>query len=116
MASEGSTAEKAIRVLPFNGKKAEWRMWSRKFLAHAMKPGYLKVMDGTDKAPAAATVLDISTDAGKAQLKLREANDDGYTDLLLSQDDDVCFSLVDQAKTTDQPEGCLHTAWTNLVE
>ena len=39
-------SEKAIRVLPFSGKREEWNMWSKKFLARAKKLGYRHILKG----------------------------------------------------------------------
>ena len=39
------------RVVPFEGKKEEWRKWSRKFLAHARYKGYRKLLEGKETYP-----------------------------------------------------------------
>ena len=50
--------EKAVRVLPFSGKEAEWRMWSCKFLARARIKGYQSIIVGLETPLAAADILD----------------------------------------------------------
>eukprot|EP00977_Amphora_coffeiformis_P025774 scaffold22134_cov95-Amphora_coffeaeformis.AAC.1 len=109
--------ERSIRVLPFKGGKTEWRMWSRKFLARARAKGFKAIMEGTPgttAVPKYNEVLDETQDADKPKIKARKANDDGYNELLLSIEDEVCFGLVDGAVTPDLPDGDLAKAWTAL--
>ena len=109
-----TSTEKAIRVLPFDGKRSSWTMWEAKYKARAKKNKFLDVMLGNTTVPDATAVIDISNDAGKSQLRAREANDEGYNDLLLSMEEEVAFGLVNEAKTTALPDGCLKTAWDAL--
>ena len=39
-----------------------------------------------------------------------------YSDLLLSMEDNVCFSIVDMARSNDHPQGCFRTAFKKLKE
>ena len=39
-----------------------------------------------------------------------------YSDLLLSMEDSVCFSIVDMERSKDHPQGCFRTAFNNLKE
>ena len=39
-----------------------------------------------------------------------------YSDLLLSMEDSVCFSIVDMARSNDHPQGCFRTAFKKLKE
>ena len=107
--------EKAIRIIPFSGKESDWRMWSRKFLARARLREYKDILTGTEKAPAAGTVIDENTDQGKKQKKNKIANEKAYNDLLLSCEDEVCFGAVDEAITTALPDGDANLAWKNLM-
>ena len=43
-------------------------------------------------------------------------NDIVYSDLLLSLNDEVCFGIVNQEKTTALKEGDTRMAWTDLNE
>ena len=70
--------------------------------------GYKSIMDGTTPVPVStATVKD-------EELKACIANTVGYTDSVLSIDDEVCFNIVDGAKTMDLPDGCLKMAFDKL--
>eukprot|EP00977_Amphora_coffeiformis_P003537 scaffold679_cov223-Amphora_coffeaeformis.AAC.1 len=69
---------------------------------------------GTTAVPKYNEVLDETQDADKPKIKARKANDDGYNELLLSIEDEVCFGLVDGAVTPDLPDGDLAKAWTAL--
>ena len=39
-----------------------------------------------------------------------------YSDLLLSMEDNVCFSIVDMARSNDHPQGYFRTAFKKLKE
>ena len=39
-----------------------------------------------------------------------------YSDLLLSMEDNVCFSIVDMARSNDHPQGCFSTEFKKLKE
>ena len=109
-----NTTEKAIRIIPFSGKEEDWRMWSRKFLARARLKEYKDVLTGKAKPPAATATIDETTDAGKLEKKARTANEQAYNNLLLSCKDEVSFGAVDEAITTEQPDGDAALAWSNL--
>ena len=104
------SGEKSIHVLPFDGNEDNWRMWSRQFLARAHKKGYKQVLLGKEVPPAED---DPTND--KKELETRKANNDAYTDLILSMSDDVPFAAVDEATTSDLPSGDAGLAWSNLV-
>ena len=108
-------SDKAIRVLEFDGKETSWTMWQAKYQARARTKGWIKVLLGKETPPKFDKVIDISTALGKTEEKLCEVNEQGYSDLLLSMEDEIAFGLVDEAKTNDQPDGDLHTAWKALV-
>ena len=46
---------------------------------------------------------------------MRKANEEGYSDLLLSMEDEVAFGIVNEAKSADLPSGDLTMAWKNLL-
>ena len=75
-------SERAIRVLPFSGKKEEWNMWSKKFLARAKKLGYRDILTGEK-------INDKEKRSG--------LNDNAYSDLLLAMNCEVAFDYVDEA-------------------
>ena len=79
-----SLSEKSIRVVTFSGKKKDWRMWSRQFLAIVGKREYKDILTGKVKVPAKSDVLDPTKDADKKKLKTRKANDSTYHDLVLA--------------------------------
>ena len=39
-----------------------------------------------------------------------------YSDLLLSMEDSICFSIVDMERSNDHPQGCFRTAFKKLKE
>ena len=70
MTDKGGT-EKSVRIIPFSGKKSDWRIWSRRFLAAAAKKKYKNVLLGIDSVPADIETLDEtkSTDAEKSWIE-----------------------------------------------
>ena len=93
--------EKAVRVLPFSGLKKDWRKWQAKFMAKARMKGFKKVMCGEETCPAHNADVDTSTDAGKENKRLLDANEIGFDSLMLAQDSEVCFALVQKSVTTE---------------
>ena len=96
---------KKLKILTFSGKKEDWHMWSRKFMFKLTIYGaknLLKDHDGTKENDS----LDLARD--------QEDNALVYSDLLLSQEDEVCFSIVDLELTDQYPNGCVHCAFKRL--
>ena len=94
--------EKAIRIIPFSGKKTDWRQWSRKFLAIAHRRGFKEYLDGTSTITSTATPEEI------------QKNTQAYNEMLLAMTDDVSFGLVDESTSTLCPDGDAAMAWTKL--
>ena len=107
-----SNTERSIRVVPFSGKQKDYRMWSRKFLATSTMKGYRDVLLGKTEVPKLVT--DLTTTEGKLGSLAITANERGYSDLLLSLSDEVCFGIIDDARTEELPDGCLRTGWLKL--
>ncbi len=101
---------KKIRIIPFDGKKANWHMWSRKFLCKLTVYGYRTLIKDLSKVK----IEEIETE--KTVNVEEEGNDVAYSDLLLSMEDDVCFNIVDLARTDQYPMGCTNTAFSRLKE
>ena len=95
------SSERAIRVIRFSGSKKDWRKWSRKFLAMSVKRGYKDVLLGKTREEG-------MTDDEK------NLNGHAYNDIMLSMDEDVSFSIVDEACTEELPEGDSAMAWRKL--
>ena len=85
--------EKAIRIIPFSGKKNDWRQWSRKFLAIAHRLGFKEYMDGTKTITSTSSADEI------------HKNTQAYNEMLLAMSDDVSFGLVNESTTTLCPDG-----------
>ena len=96
--------EKAIRIVTFTGKRDDWRQWSKKFLAVTERREYRMILE-TDKEE-----LEVTGDDRKKK------NSAAYNDLLLAMTDDVSFGLVDEASSTDYPEGDARVAWSKLMQ
>ena len=109
------TTEKAIRILPFSRKQDEWRMWSRKFLARAKTKRFKDVLLGLVNVPSYDEEIDVETEEGRLAMAARVANENAYNELLLSCTDEVSFGAVDEAITSELPDGSASKAWANLV-
>ena len=48
----------SIKIIPFSGKKADWPVWSEKFLARAKRRGYRDHLLGIVETPTDATQSD----------------------------------------------------------
>ena len=111
-----SNNERSIRVVPFSGKKKDWRMWQKQFLAVAGKREYKDVLKGTTKVPPHDAVLDLTVDADKLKSAARKANDNAYHDLVLANSQPVPFNIVDKAISKDLPDGDAAAAWAALCK
>ena len=113
--SNPDDAKKGIRVIPFKGTQEEWRMWSRKFLARATMKGYKTILTGTQLVPNSTAIIDESTATGKLEAQARLKNEQAYNELLMLCMEEVCFGAVDEATTTNLPDGDAKKAWDNLI-
>ena len=89
-------------------------MWSKQFPAMSGKKKYKDIFTRKTAVPSATTVINISTNAGKAQLKAREDNKSAYHNLILENPNKVAFNLIDKSVTTDLPDGSAPMAWKKL--
>jgi gag-polypeptide of LTR copia-type len=109
--------EKSSRVLAFDGRHESFKMWSRKFILRADTEykDYQGVLLGTTTVPKESDVLDESVAAEAVLIKARKANKLALNDLIQSMTEEISFSLVDEAVTTNLPNGCAKTAWDKLL-
>ena len=96
--------EKAIQIITFTGKRDDWRQWSKKFPTLTERREYRMVLE-TDMDE-----LEVTGDDRKKK------NSAAYNDLLLTMTDDASFGLVDEASSTDYPEGDARVAWSKLMQ
>ena len=108
--------EKSIRIVQFSGKKKEWRMWSKQFLAVAGKRYYKDIIDGNETVPEKSETLYLTTVEGKRKMKARKVKENGYHDLILANQNPVAFNLVEKATSTDLPDGDSKMAWDSLKQ
>ena len=111
--------DRAIRVIAFSGRQADWTVWEEKFLAKANIRGYKKLLLGTEIAPKDGDEYDETTAIGLENKRMREANEAAYTDLILSIDGTsasgrVAFNLVRLSKNIDHADGDAKMAWARL--
>src|SRR5210317_1993881 len=116
MATELETYLKHNKTISFSGKQSDWRIWQSKFLSNASSKGYRQILDGKVEVPNDSTVINISTDAGKKQQKLRDKNREAYHDLIFSCNDEVSIGAIEAATSNDYEEGNARQAWKNLLE
>ena len=87
--------KRTIQIVQFSGKRLDWRMWSKQFLAMSGKKKYKDVLTGKTAVPVATAVINLTNDPGKAELKAREDNEAAYHDLILANPNKVAFNLID---------------------
>ena len=110
--------EKSIRIITFSGKKEDWCIWEEKFLARARRKGYKKILKGTETAPKDSETIDETT---TELIRLQEANENAYEDLILSintktKAGEVAFAIIKGCKTADYSDGNAFLAWTRLSD
>jgi transposase InsO family protein len=124
--------EISIKVIGFSGKKKDWITWEEKFLSKAKRRGYKDLLLGRTEIPKSTAVLiavvddDASDEANLIRteemallVKIRELNEQGYSDLILSMDTKenagkVAFNLVRSSKNEDYEDGNIATAFKSL--
>ena len=106
--------EKTIHIVQFSGKKSDWQMWSKQFLAMSAKKNYKNVLIGKTTILVASDVIDTSNNAERAKLKAREDNDKSYHNLILSNTNKVAFNIINKAIRTDLPGVDASLAWKRL--
>jgi hypothetical protein len=109
-------SSKAVKTIPFSGKKEDFFLWSVRFLSYCHVQGCKKSLLGNDIPPNANTVIDESTDAGKLLLKSRNANNTAIILLTLSVTDLVSINAISNAATVNLPDGNASIAWNNLLK
>ena len=82
-------------------------MWEAKYKARAQMKGWLQVLLGQMAIPNEDVAL---TDAQVVEKNARKANEEGYSDLLLSMEDEIAFGIVNEVKSTNLPSGDLTMA------
>ena len=80
-------------------------MWSKQFLALSGRKKYKDLLTGVTTAPPAAEAIDESKTKGIAKQKARNDNEMAYHDLVLANPDQVAFNIINNAITTDLPDG-----------
>ena len=90
---------KSIKIVEFNDKESEYRMWARKFISVATTRGYRDVLLGKTVVPPQDEILDENTPSDKVKLKGRKENDKAYNDLILACSGEIGFAIVDESVT-----------------
>ena len=117
MSETTSSYEYKKKNVYFSGKKKDWTSWEEKYLAKSKRYGYKSLLLGRETIPKSTDILDPVQDEDK--IKIRELNDDAYSDLVLSIDTTtsagkVAFSYVRGSKSTDYQDGNAEFAFTRL--
>ena len=97
-----------MRNAEFNGSEDEWPKWS-KILRIAKVKKFLNIIDGSIEVPS------FSNDMQEGPKAIREMNHVAYCCLLHCMDDEICFNLVDTAKTENLPDEDAALSWKNLL-
>ena len=106
--------EKSVRIIPFSGKKLDWRIRSRCFLATTGKKKYKNILLGIDTVPSDNEILDESKKSDIEKTKARKANEETYHNLVLANSEVIPFNIIDMSVTKKLPDGDVHLAWRTL--
>jgi hypothetical protein len=113
----------SIKVLPFSGKTIDWPVWSVKFLARAESKGYLDLLTGDEVSPTDSEQPDSTATADEIKKfeELRQANKQGFIDLVLSvgntsREGRIAFSIIKSCRNGDKKPGDVAQAWERLSE
>ena len=89
---------------PIQWGEENWNMWSRKFLFKITVQGFRDILQEDQEIK--------SEDRDHNE----EINMMLYSDLILSMEDSIFFSIVDMERSNDHPQGCFRTAFRKLKE
>ena len=123
--------EKAIRIVAFSGKSADYRMWAARFMAAAHVKSYSKCLlqdlskcEQTEEAvrEAASKNEDVADARAKAMKTVKDGPSDqdveivmkAYTDLMLACTDEINFGIVFNSKSWAFPSRDAYLTWTRL--
>ena len=123
--------DKAIRVVAFSGKSADYRMWAARFMAAAHVKAYNRcLLEDFSKSEeieeAVREAIQKKENAEDAKMKKRKEVKNGlsdididlvmraYTDLVLACSDEVNFGIVFNSKSWLFPHGDAYLAWSRL--
>jgi len=87
-----------------------------KFLATAHQRGYCDIISGMVTAPPSEEIIDITTQEGKSKHKVREANYQAHSNLVLSCSGETCFKIVGGAVTNYLQEEDARMSWMKVKE
>ena len=89
-------------------------MWSKKFLALSGRKKYKDLLTGITTTPPAADAIDVSQTGGPEKQKAQDENEMAYHNLVLANPNKVAFNIINNATTTDLPDGDAALAWKRL--
>ena len=112
----GTTGEKKVNVISFDGKPENYEIWSTKQMAKWVQTGHIGVVDGTVAIPVASQAGPLSAEEEKA----KKLNLEAFTNLLLSIDTSKVtgrsvFRMVKSTKSSDYPNGNVKEAMEKLA-
>jgi hypothetical protein len=108
---------RAVKSLPFSGKRADFMIWKSKFLAICIYHNCANIMTSlTDIAPNEATDLDPLVPEHIPLIALRNQNKKAFMLLTLAITERVSYDAIINARTTELPNGDAKLAWTHLLE
>ena len=100
---EEAKEDKAIRTIPFNGKKTDYIIWRARFLSFAKIRGCKQILLGTTSIPDGNKVLTKGID--DAEILIRNLNALAYSVLNIAVSDAVSFGAVYNAQTKELHDG-----------
>jgi hypothetical protein len=96
------------KTTEYNGKAEEWKKWSKTFLPKARLRCYNEILTGSHPESESKDT--------KSKKDQRVLNELAYAELMLSCQEDICFDIIDAAKSEKWPEEDAALAWKRLED
>ena len=104
-----------MKTSNFSGKSKDWSKWSKTFLAKASLRGYKALLIGALDYPEQELEFETSEEKlSELQRNYLLMNDLAYADLLISCQEDIGFSIIENAESREMPGGDARMAWIEL--
>ena len=113
-----STIDRALKIVPFDGKIETWPRWRARFEAMAQVKGFWMALKKKGNLPQDPEDYDtgMSAEQKAAAERAIKMNSIAYSTLILSVEGDPGFGRVDSARTEHYPTGIAYLAWERLLE
>ena len=110
--------DRALKIIPFDGKIETWPRWRARFEVMAQVKGFWMALKKKGNLPQDPEDYDTGMNAEQKAAAERaiKMKSTAYSTLILSVEGDPGFVQVDSARTKHYPTGIAYLAWERLLE